>query len=275
MAYHGDIDLADVLYFKFTTVQVSGAPATLSGSPVISAYPNSSTTQLTAGVALTVDFDSVTGLNHVAVTATTGNGYAAGDYTLVITTGTVNSVSVVGYVVGSFSINNRSPLSPTIIGRQIAIDAAGLVDVNVVKVGPTGSGTAQTAGDVVAKATDLQSRVPAALTAAGNMKSDALAINQDTTSAANLAKTTRAIARGVVGTGSTTTSIITSSMTPTGAVADQFKGKIITFDGDTTGATALKSQSTDITASTNASAPVFTVTALTTAPVSGDTFSIT
>ena len=32
----------------------------------------------------------------------------------------------------------------------MVVDAAGLVDANVVKAGPTGSGTAQTAGDIVA-----------------------------------------------------------------------------------------------------------------------------
>ncbi len=37
----------------------------------------------------------------------------------------------------------------------------------------------------------------------------------------------------------------------------------------------VRGQATDITASSNASNPTFTVTALTTAPASGDTFSVT
>jgi hypothetical protein len=37
---------------------------------------------------------------------------------------------------------------PATSGRSIAVDAAGLVDANTVKVGPTGAGTAQTARDV-------------------------------------------------------------------------------------------------------------------------------
>lgn len=109
MAYYGDIRLADTIDVKFCTVQTTGAPFTLAGSPVISAYPANSTTQLTAGITLSVDFDSVTGLNNVRVVASGGNGYAtATNYDLVITTGTVNSVSAVGYVVGSFSIGNRT-----------------------------------------------------------------------------------------------------------------------------------------------------------------------
>lgn len=99
-------------------------------------------------------------------------------------------------------------------------------------------------------------------------------LNGDSTSAANIAKTTRAIGRGTASGVPTTTSIPTSACTPAGAAADQFKTRIITFDADTT-TTALRGQATDITASSNSATPTFTVTALTTAPVSGDTFSIT
>ena len=127
---------------------------------------------------------------------------------------------------------------------------------------------------VLSDTNDIQTRLPAALTGAGNMKADALALNGDATSAANIAKTTRAIARGTAAAGGTTTSIPTSAFTPAGAAADQFVGRIVTFDADTA-TTALRGQSTDITASTNAAAPTLTVTALTTAPASGDTFSVT
>lgn len=65
-----------------------------------------------------------------------------------------------------------------------------------------------------------------------------------------------------------------SAFSPSGAAADQFKGRIVTFDADTSTA-ALQGQSTDITASSNAATPTLTVTALTTAPSSGDTFSVT
>lgn len=40
------------------------------------------------------------------------------------------------------------PLVPTTAGRTLVVDAAGLADANVVKLGPSGSGTAQTAKDV-------------------------------------------------------------------------------------------------------------------------------
>lgn len=121
---------------------------------------------------------------------------------------------------------------------------------------------------------DLSGRLPAALSS-GNMKCDLLAINTDATSAANVAKTTRAIGRGTASaTGATTTSIPTSAVAPTGIAADQFKNRIITFDADTT-TTQLRGQACQITGNTAASAPTFTVTTLTVAPATGDTFSIT
>jgi hypothetical protein len=109
MAYLGDFTLGDTLDFKFSTVGTTGAPTTLAGTPVVSAYVGNSTTQLTAGITLTVDFDGVTGLHNVRVVASGANGYAAQtNVDLVITTGTVGGTSVVGYVIGSFSIENRS-----------------------------------------------------------------------------------------------------------------------------------------------------------------------
>lgn len=159
----GDFALGSTLDFKFGT-SVAGVPTTLSGTPVISAYVDNSVTQITAGITLTADFDSVTGLNNVRVVATSGNGYAAGsNYQLVITTGTLGGQSVAGMVVGSLSIEARSALRPATAGRTLVVDAAGLADANAVKVGPTGAGTAQTAGDIVGDTNDIQARLPAAL----------------------------------------------------------------------------------------------------------------
>lgn len=131
--YRGDIRLGDTLDFKFTSRTFStGAPGTLSSSPVVSAYPNNSTTQLTAGITLTVDFDSVTGLNHVRVVASGGNGYAtATNYDLVITTGTVGGVSVVGEVIGSFSIEARSALMPTSATRTLDVSSSGNAGIDL------------------------------------------------------------------------------------------------------------------------------------------------
>src|SRR3990167_7767363 len=122
-----DYALETTFDVKFTTRRFStGAPFTLAGTPVISAYVGNSLTQITAGITLTVDFDGVTGLNNARVVATSAQGYAAGsNYALVIATGSVDSVSVVGEVVSEFSLEAQSPLRPTVAGRTLDVSAGG------------------------------------------------------------------------------------------------------------------------------------------------------
>lgn len=105
--YLGDIANDQPLNFKFYTHDESGAPTTLSGSPAISIYKGSNTTETTTGITLTVDFDSVTGCNNVAIVTTDAFYETGNDYDIIITAGTVDSVSVVGYTLASFSIENR------------------------------------------------------------------------------------------------------------------------------------------------------------------------
>lgn len=146
MSYIGDFALGSTLDFKFTSRQfTTGAPFTLAGSPVLSCYIGNSTTQITAGITLSVDFDGVTGLNNARIVATSGNGYTtATNVQVVITTGTVDSVSVVGEVVGEFSIECRSGLRPTTAGNTLAVSASGIASadikaVNAVTVDGTGA----------------------------------------------------------------------------------------------------------------------------------------
>ena len=114
--------------FDFTS-RINGLPTTLSGSPVVSVYKTNSTVESTTGVTLTVDFDARTGLNHVRIDLSSDlTFYAAGvDYAVVITTGTVGGTSVVGEVVGHFSILNRSALRPTIAGRTALVAPDGSI----------------------------------------------------------------------------------------------------------------------------------------------------
>ena len=82
-----DITLADTIYILFTTrAFATGIPTALAGTPVVSAYENDSLTQITAGITLGVDHDSVAGLNLLTIVATGANGYEAGkDYSMIIT----------------------------------------------------------------------------------------------------------------------------------------------------------------------------------------------
>ena len=101
-----EVPLGDTYYFLFTTRRFStGAPFTLAGTPALSVYEENNLTEITTGVAVTADYDSKTGLNEASVVATAANGYEVGKYySVVITTGTVDSVSVVGEVVGHFRV---------------------------------------------------------------------------------------------------------------------------------------------------------------------------
>jgi hypothetical protein len=100
-------DYAD-LNFKFSTQKADGTPIALVDG-VVSVYKSNSATQSTEGVTLSADFDSVTGLNNVKIDLSSNAFYeVAKDYSVIITAGTVDGVSVVGAVLASFSIENRN-----------------------------------------------------------------------------------------------------------------------------------------------------------------------
>ena len=91
-----DFTLGDTRFFGFTS-SVNGLPTTLAGTPVVSAYEDASLIQITAGVSISADHDGVTGFNMITVAATAANGFEANkQYHLVVTTGTINGVSVAG-----------------------------------------------------------------------------------------------------------------------------------------------------------------------------------
>lgn len=195
MAHLGDYDASTVIYGKFTTFRPStGAAYTLGGTPAISVYKDGSTTQSTTGVTLTADFDSVTGLNHFAIdTSADGTFYAAGSFfDIIITTGTVDSVSVVGAKVGSFTIRKNSALKPTVAGRALDVSSGGEAGVDWANVGSptttvTLSGTTvKTATDVETDTADIQSRLPAALVS-GRIDASVGAMASNTLTAAALA----------------------------------------------------------------------------------------
>lgn len=108
MSYIGDFVPAATIDHKFTTVSSTGAPTTLTGSPAVSLYEGNSTTEITAGITLTTDFDGRTGLHNVRIVGGTAGLANAKDYAAIITAGTVDSVSMVGYRLFSFSVHNRS-----------------------------------------------------------------------------------------------------------------------------------------------------------------------
>lgn len=202
-SYKGDVNPSAVLYFYAlfdTTAQVPSSTASISA---VSVFKDNTATPSTAGITITTDINSVTGLLCVKVdTSADGVFYAAGhEFHVVITTGTVNSVSVVGTVLGSFSITNRSGLRPTTAGRTLGVNSTGQVGLDFNNINDAGSShtltniTVPTVTTLTNAPTDssgvttLLSRIPSTLTITGG----AVNVNDKTgfslTSAYNAAQT--------------------------------------------------------------------------------------
>ena len=94
------------IFFHFHSKNTTGVPTTLSGG-VVSVYKDNDLTQNVTGVTLIADFDGVTGLNSVEIDLTDAFYTTDTDYSVVITTGTVGGTSVIGSVIGTFSIEKR------------------------------------------------------------------------------------------------------------------------------------------------------------------------
>ncbi len=168
------VPLGDTYEFTFTSRQFStGAPFTLAGTPSLAVYEEGNLTQITAGITLTADYDSVTGLNNVSIVCTGGNGYEAGKYySVVIAAGTVDSVSVVGETVGRFRI-------------MAAEDAAGVPHVKVAAMAAAVLDAAAIATDAITAAKIAADAITSAKIATGAIDADALA--SDTITAAKIA----------------------------------------------------------------------------------------
>lgn len=109
----GDFSTGATVYLPFLTEDAIGTPITLAGTPAVSVYKDGGTTESASGVSLTVDFDSRTGSHLVAIdTSSSGAFYATGhEFRAVLTAGTVNGVSKVGAVLGTFSLGKLATSS--------------------------------------------------------------------------------------------------------------------------------------------------------------------
>ncbi len=159
--YLGDFDAATSVRFSFNTQDATGAAITLAGTPVISIYKSGNTTEVTTGVTLTVDYDNRTGLHHVIVDMSAdGTFYAAGsDFRAVITTGTVNGISVVGKEVAHWSCRNRGGVASVVgnVGGNVVGSVASVSGAVGSVTGAVGSVTGNVNGSVasVAAGVDL------------------------------------------------------------------------------------------------------------------------
>ncbi len=122
----GNITVGQVLYFHFTTRQFSTGTPITSALLAVSVYKDDNTTESTTGITTTFSsgFDGVAGLVSVKIdTSADGTFYATGhDFSIVVTGGTSDGVSIIGEVVGYFSIANRSAAVSDKTGFSLSSD---------------------------------------------------------------------------------------------------------------------------------------------------------
>lgn len=105
MVYLGDFPVSGVVDFKWSSNNADGASITRGTNGTVSVYKSNSTTQSTAGVTDTEDFDSLTGIHHCRIdTSADGTFYAAGsEFAVVLSASTIDGQTV-NAVLAHFSI---------------------------------------------------------------------------------------------------------------------------------------------------------------------------
>lgn len=310
----GNVPANSTLYIPFASYgKTNGESITLTGLAVtdIEIYKNGSVTQRAsdAGYALLdtdgIDFDGLTGIHGFSIDLsdnTDANFYAVGSFYWVV----VSSVTIDSQTVNFIAATFRIVAAEAIAGKpKVDVDAwlgtaaatptvAGVPEVDVTHIAGSTTDVSTIPASVAAilvdtgttldgkidaidnfidtEIADIQARLPAALTGGGNMKVDVLAVSGSTGAADKMEALARTIVEGVCDTGGTTTAIVASSLTPASTVNDQFNGLLIKFADNTTTA-ALRGQGTRITDFVHAT-QTFTVDALTTAPATGDVFTV-
>lgn len=137
--YLGDVNPGATIHFLFTAADAAGAPATLAGSPSVFLKQNNSTTTLASGVALTVDFDGITGLNLVTCNLSDPVFDGSNSFNAYIHSGNVDGTNVAGYVVASFSTLNRTVGSATAANQSTILSQAAAIKAKTDQLSFTGS----------------------------------------------------------------------------------------------------------------------------------------
>jgi len=117
--YLGDFSPSGVINYKFTTRNTGSIPTLFSGG-ALTIYKGSGLENTTTGVTLTTNFNSVTGLNHVNINLATASSFftTGSDYQIVVLSGSVGDISVVGEAIDTFSMEGRSSVLNTINGIE-------------------------------------------------------------------------------------------------------------------------------------------------------------
>jgi len=245
--YWGDFPLGETLNFLFTTRRSTGLPTVFAGTPALRVYEDVNLAQITAGVTVTVDHDAVVGLNRANIVATSGNGYESGKtYSVVVQAGTVDGTSVVGEVVGTFTIDRGAALRPTTAGRTLDVAATGEAGIDLDNtIGTLAAAQIATDALTAAKiATDAINKIARAIgiqtnTAFNDIKFLFVAASDHVTPVTGATGTavTRSIDGGAFGAGTGTLAEIANGIYQYDASAADLNGTVIMFRFTATGGT--------------------------------------
>ena len=151
----GDFDTSSIVDLQWTTVDADGTPtAVTSGSAVCrnmrtgSLAPQGVSAITTSGGMATITI--FTGSNTTFFAA-------ANDFSVYYGAGLITTTSVIGYIVGRFSIRNRTGVYPTVAGRTLDVSAGGEAGVDWANVGSPTT-TLNLSGTTVAATTSANIR---------------------------------------------------------------------------------------------------------------------
>lgn len=104
-----DWQLEDTVYLYFTTRQFSDGVPTALVSGVVDIYEDATATPIVTAETLTASLNGHAGFNVITITATAASGFnAGGSYAAVMDAGTVGGTSVIGEVVGTFTLDKSA-----------------------------------------------------------------------------------------------------------------------------------------------------------------------
>lgn len=136
MSYIGDHRTGVTIRHMWNSNAVAGESITRATDGTISVYKDGNTTQSTAGVTDSENFDGLTGVHLVAIdTSADGTFYSAGsDFHVVLSAATIDGKTINAFLF-SFSLENRSALMPTTAGRKLDVSAGGEAGVDWANIG--------------------------------------------------------------------------------------------------------------------------------------------
>ena len=188
--FYGDFDLTETIDIPFNTFSSDdpAASVTITNFVAGDVYVHKAGTEGTpTGITVSLNVGTVNGnhLAHLDLSNTNDAGfYANGSLYQVRIEGVTVDAGTLNSWIGSFSIGRT--LRPATAGRTLVVDANGLADANMVKAGPTGSGTAQTTGDLAkavitdAAGTNIAADIIVVKSTVDNIESGVGIIVQDT-----------------------------------------------------------------------------------------------